>query len=106
MTQIFLSTTDQDVIVATLIEQASAHQMSALACIRESRDPKAGPLSDLERHLLHRRALAYLQEARVLLLRAQQASRMAQFAVPLSQQLAQLSGVVQQLEDQEPSPHP
>src|SRR5262249_38067004 len=104
MSQRFPSRTDHDAIVATLVEQASENQHSALICIWESRDPGAGPLSDRERLLLRRPARAHLHEARLLLLRAQQASRTAQFAVPLRQQLAQLSGVVQPLEAQEPPP--
>src|SRR5262245_31672134 len=101
MSQSFPWTTDPDACIATLIERASAHQVSALTCIRESRDPRTGPLSGGKRLLLRRRALSHLHEARLLLVRAQQASRTAQLAVPLSQQLAQLGGVVQQLEAQE-----
>jgi hypothetical protein len=85
-----------DPLVISLLEQATHHQVEALACLREHHDPRAGPLSGPERNALRLRALEHVCQARRLLVRAQQVSQLSSSV--LEDGLARLATLAQRLE--------
>ena len=101
MDEILPGITEDNPLVICAVEHAARHQTQALACLREARDPRAGPSSPVERHNLLLEALDHVHRARNLLLRAQQTARSNQTAGVLDGHLQKLDAVARSIELQE-----
>jgi hypothetical protein len=97
MYEMGLGISEDNPIVVAALERAGWHQTRALACLREARDPRAGPLSAPERQALLEETREQLQHARRGLQRAQRASQSPTTSGALEGYLQKLATVDQSI---------
>jgi hypothetical protein len=97
MYEMGLGTSEDNPLVVTALERAGWHQTRALACLREARDPRAGPLTAAEHQALLEETRAHLQRARRQLQRAQHAAQHPTTSEALEGYLQKLAAVDQSI---------